>query len=84
MKNSEVIEMTTEDLKEKVAAEKAALNKMTMNHTITPLENTMQIRAKRKDIARMMTELRKRKTPDLRKIRKQDQEVHRSRRKERM
>lgn len=31
-----------------------------MNHTITPLENTMQIRAKRKDIARMLTELRKR------------------------
>ena len=29
-------------------------------HTITPLENTMQIRAKRKDIARMLTELRKR------------------------
>ena len=57
MKNSEVIEMTTDDLKERVAA---ALNKMTMNHTVTPLENTMQIRAKRKDIARMMTELRKR------------------------
>lgn len=60
MKNSEVIEMTTDDLKERVAAEKVALNKMTMNHTITPLENTMQIRAKRRDIARMLTELRKR------------------------
>lgn len=60
MKNSEVIEMTTEDLNERVAAEKAALNKMIMNHTVTPLENTMQIRAKRKDIARMLTELRKR------------------------
>lgn len=60
MKNSEVIQMTTDDLKERVAAEKAALNKMTMNHTVTPLENTMQIREKRKDIARMMTELRKR------------------------
>jgi len=60
MKNSEVIEMTTDDLKERVVAEKDALNKMTMNHTITPLENTMQIRAKRKDIARMLTELRKR------------------------
>ncbi len=60
MKSSEVREMTTEDLKEKVAVEKVALNKMKMNHTITPLENTMQIRGKRKDIARMMTELRKR------------------------
>ncbi len=60
MKNSEVREMTTDDLKERVATEKAALNKMSMNHTVTPLENTMQIRAKRKDIARMLTELRKR------------------------
>ncbi len=60
MKNSEVIEMTTDDLKDRVVAEKAALNKMKMNHTVTPLENTMQIREKRKDIARMMTELRKR------------------------
>ncbi len=60
MKSSEVKEMTTEDLKEKVVTEKAALNKMKMNHVVTPLENTMQIRAKRKDIARMMTELRKR------------------------
>ena len=40
--------------------EKAALNKMTMNHTITPMENPMQIRAARKTIARMMTEIRKR------------------------
>lgn len=60
MKSSEVKEMTTDDLMERVAAEKVALNKMKMNHTITPLENTMQIREKRKDIARMMTELRKR------------------------
>ncbi|MDR1757255.1 MAG: 50S ribosomal protein L29 [Culturomica sp.] len=60
MKNSEVIEMTTDDLKERVVAEKAALNRMKMNHTVTPLENTMQIREKRKDIARMLTELRKR------------------------
>ena len=60
MKNSEIIEMTTDDLKERVTPEKVALNKMKMNHTITPLENTMQIRAKRKDIARMLTELRKR------------------------
>lgn len=60
MKNSEIIQMTTAELREKVDAEKAALNKLTMNHTITPMENPMQIRAARKTIARMMTELRKR------------------------
>lgn len=60
MKNSEIKDLTTADLKERVATEKAALNKMTMNHTVTPLENPMQIRAARKVIARMITELRKR------------------------
>lgn len=60
MKSSEIREMTTDDLKERVEAEKTALTKMRMNHTVTPLENPMQIRAKRKDIARMMTEIRKR------------------------
>ena len=59
MKNSEIIEMTTAELIERVETEKAALNKMT-NHTITPMENPMQIRAARKTIARMMTEIRKR------------------------
>ena len=60
MKNSEIVQMTTAELKEKVVAEKAALNKLVMNHTVTPLENPMQIRATRKTIARLLTELRKR------------------------
>ncbi len=60
MKNSEIIQMTTAELREKVDTERAALNKLTMNHTVTPMENPMQIRAARKTIARMMTELRKR------------------------
>lgn len=60
MKNSEIIQMTTAELKEKVEMEKTALNKLSMNHTITPMENPMQLRAARKTIARMMTELRKR------------------------
>ena len=60
MKYSEIVELTTEDLKERVAAEQVALTKMKMNHVVSPLENPMLIRAKRKDIARMLTELRKR------------------------
>ena len=60
MKNSEIIQMTTAELKEKVEIEIATLNKQTMNHTITPMENPMLIRDARKTIARIMTELRKR------------------------
>ncbi|KIO42782.1 MULTISPECIES: 50S ribosomal protein L29 [Porphyromonadaceae] len=60
MKNSEIRELTTEDLKERILAERTNLTKMTMNHVVSPLENPMQIRAVRRDIARMLTELRKR------------------------
>lgn len=64
MKNSEIREMTTAELKERVETEKQALNKLSMYHTITPLENPMQIRALRKTIARMMTEIRRRELTD--------------------
>lgn len=60
MKNSEIIELTTEDLKERIEAERTALTKMKMNHTVSPLENPMQIRDARRTIARLLTELRKR------------------------
>ena len=60
MKNSEIRELTTEDLKERILEERTNLTKMTMNHVVSPLENPMQIRAVRRDIARMLTELRKR------------------------
>ena len=60
MKNSEIVQMTPAELKENVVAEKAALNKLVMNHAVTPLENPMQICATRKTIARLLTELRKR------------------------
>lgn len=60
MKNSEIIELTTEDLKERIETERAALTKMKMNHVVSPLENPMLIQAGRRTIARLLTELRKR------------------------
>ena len=60
MKTSEIKDLTTEEIKEKIETEKAALNKMKMNHAVSPLENPMIIRATRRNIARLMTELRKR------------------------
>ena len=36
------------------------LTKMKMNHAVSPLENPMLIRTTRRNIARLMTELRKR------------------------
>ena len=55
MKASEVREMSIADLRERIEIEKANLDNMTVNHTISPLEDTSKIAKARKDIARMMT-----------------------------
>ena len=60
MKTSEIKDLTTEEIKEKIETEKAALTKMKMNHAVSPLENPMLIRTTRRNIARLMTELLKR------------------------
>lgn len=59
MKTSEIKDLTTEEIREKIETEKAALTKMKMNHAVSPLENPMLIRTTRRNIARLMTELRK-------------------------
>ena len=60
MKIKEVKELETKDLAEKLENAQDALNKMKLNHQISPLENPSQIKAARRDIARMKTELRQR------------------------
>ncbi len=55
MKASEVREMSIADLRERIEMEKANLDTMKVNHTISPLEDTSKIAKVRKDIARMMT-----------------------------
>ena len=60
MKTSEIKDLTTEEIREKIETEKAALTKMKMNHAVSPLENPMLIRTTRRNIARLLTELRKR------------------------
>ncbi len=55
MKASEVREMSISDLRERIEAEKAALDTMKINHAISPLEDTSKVKKARRDIARMMT-----------------------------
>ena len=55
MKASEVREMSISDLRERIEAEKAALDTMKINHAIYPLEDTSKVKKARRDIARMMT-----------------------------
>ncbi len=62
MKNSEILELTTEELTARVSEEKASLTKLKFAHVVSAIENPTRISKVRKDIARLNTELTKRKT----------------------
>ncbi|MFI3263076.1 MAG: 50S ribosomal protein L29 [Rikenellaceae bacterium] len=58
MKTQEIKELSVQDLIERIAAEKANLNTIKLNHTISPVEDSTTIVKARKNIARMLTILR--------------------------
>ena len=58
MKTVEIKEMSVQDLQERVAAEKARLATMKVQHAVSPVEDPSQIKKTRRDIARMLTVLR--------------------------
>ena len=58
MKIAELKELTNEELQEKLNGEINNLSHMKLTHAVSPLENPSQIKAVRRDIARMKTELR--------------------------
>ena len=60
MKMKELKGLEVNELTEKLENAQAQLNQLKLNHTISPLENPSQIKAVRRDIARMKTELRQR------------------------
>jgi len=61
MTASELKELTTQELNEKLVEEKTNLAKLRLTHTVSQLENPLNIRYARKDVARLSTELRRRK-----------------------
>ena len=60
MKSTEIIELSTQEILERIDNEKTALMRMKMNHAITPLDNPNKLSELRKTIARLLTELRQR------------------------
>ena len=58
MKTAEIKDMSVQDLEERIAAEKARLATMKVQHAVSPVENPSEIKKTRRDIARMMTILR--------------------------
>ncbi len=62
MKSTEIRELSTTDLLERIDTEKTMLVRMKLNHAITPLENTQKLKQAKVTIARLLTELRSRET----------------------
>jgi len=58
MKNSDIKKLSVDELKENIAGESQKLQKLKFAHAISPIENPMQIRVTRKNIAQLQTELR--------------------------
>lgn len=57
MKNSEIKELTTKELQERLEGAVQELQNLKLQHSISPLANPMVIREKRREIARIKTEL---------------------------
>ena len=60
MKVAEIQKLATADLQELIQSEKANYTQMLLNHAVSPLENSAQIKAARRNIARLLTVLRQR------------------------
>ena len=58
MKTSEIKELSVAELQERIDAEKENLSRIKLNHTVSPIENSSEIKKSRRDIARMLTILR--------------------------
>ena len=60
MKKESLRELSVTDLNERLEQAQMQLQKMRLNHAASPLENPNTIRATRKNIARILTELKRR------------------------
>ncbi|PKP35744.1 MAG: 50S ribosomal protein L29 [Bacteroidetes bacterium HGW-Bacteroidetes-17] len=60
MEQAVIKELSTDDLVDRLEEETKQLSKLKLNHAVSPLENPNKIKAYRKTIARIQTELRKR------------------------
>lgn len=64
MKTSEINELTSKEIVEKLQIEKENLSRLKLNHAVSPLENPMKIVVSRRNVARMKTILRSRELND--------------------
>ena len=65
MKPSVIREMSKAEIIERLDIEKEQLLKLKLNHAVSPLENPLKIRTFKKTIARLETEIRRRKIEEI-------------------
>ena len=53
-------EMTTEELKKKIFDSRKSYSEIKLQHVVSQIENPLQIKYQRRDVARMLTELKNR------------------------
>ncbi|TLV00554.1 50S ribosomal protein L29 [Dyadobacter luticola] len=57
MTSKEIKDLSQDQLKEQISQERERLLRLKFAHAISPIENPLRIRASRKEIARLLTEL---------------------------
>lgn len=60
MKQDIVRDLTTDEIRDRIAEERGIYAKLKMSHAVSPIENPLKIRASRRLIARLETEFKKR------------------------
>lgn len=60
MKAAEIRELSLDELKDKISVAQDELANLKLTHAVAELENPLQLRAKRRVVARLKTDLRRR------------------------
>jgi len=60
MKTSEIKELTTKEIVERIDIEKENLVRLRLNHAVSPLDNPLKLKEAKKSIARLKTILHQR------------------------
>lgn len=60
MKASEIRELSTQEIQERIEDYKTVLTKLKLNHAVSPLDNPNKIGEAKRDVARLNTELKAR------------------------
>ncbi len=60
MKTSEIKELTTKEIVERIDIEKENLVRLRLNHAVSPLDNPLKLKETKKNIARLKTILHQR------------------------